>query len=297
MAAGARDGASVDKRTGSFHRRMVGGLTAAAVIAGFLVWIGRVEPNRLVVTRYEVQLEQWPAALDGIRAVVLADLHVRPEDLDRLRRIVAESNALKPDVIFLLGDYVRGRHWKDTATPEAIAEALGKLTAPGGIFAVLGNHDWWQDGPRIRRALEDNRIRVLENEWCWLQLPAGKVQLVGLPDRETRQFDPGRMPEEYRPAEPGIVLSHHPDVFPELPPETKLVIAGHTHGGQVNLPWLGRLVVPSEYGQRYASGLIVEKGRTLLVSNGLGQSIAQLRFRCPPEIVELTIRRADQADR
>jgi predicted MPP superfamily phosphohydrolase len=211
--------------------------------------------------------------------------------LPKLEAIVAKTNAAKPDVIVLLGDYViQGVKGGRFVSPEESARVLAGLKAPLGVWAVLGNHDWWLDGERVQRALEGAGISVLEDEAKPLS-GRGPLWVAGLGDLWTRQADIAkalrRVPEKH----PVLLLTHNPDVFPGVPAGVSLTLAGHTHGGQVALPFLGRPIVPSRYKQRFAYGLIEEDDRLLFVTGGLGTSILPVRFRVPPEVVVLTLRR------
>jgi len=155
---------------------------------------------------------------------------------------------------------------------------------------VLGNHDWWNDGYRVRRALREHGITVLENEALALERGGQRFFVVGLADALTRQIRLDEALAAVPEGAPFVVLAHEPDIFPEVPERAALTLAGHTHGGQVRLPLLGRLVVPSRYGQRYAAGHVVEGQRHLFVTSGVGTSIFPVRFGVPPEIALLTLR-------
>jgi len=174
-------------------------------------------------------------------------------------------------------------------TPEAIGNALAGLRAPLGIVAVLGNHDWWFDGPRVRHALESRGVRVLENESVPIMYRGKSFWLAGLADLWTRGNGLLQTMAKIDDAGPVLVLMHNPDLFPEMPERVSLTLAGHTHGGQVDLPIAGRLIVPSSFGQRYAYGLVEENGKKLIVTGGIGTSILPVRFRVPPEVVILTL--------
>jgi uncharacterized protein len=272
-------------------------ISGALVVLAAAVWGFVVEPNRLVMHEVRLALPRWPAALDGLRVAVVADIHAGAPWIDdaKVRRVVAEVNQAHPDLVVLLGDFVtRGVVGGHPVAPERTAEALAGLHTPLGVIAILGNHDWWYDGTRVRRALEDSGIRVLENAALRLEWKGAPVWLLGLADLWTRKPDvvgPLRdIPED----EPIIVLTHNPDVFPRVPPRVALTLAGHTHGGQVVLPVFGRLLVPSRFGQRYAIGLVEEGGRRLFVTPGIGTSIVPVRFGVPPEISLLTLARAER---
>jgi predicted MPP superfamily phosphohydrolase len=204
----------------------------------------------------------------------------------RLRGIVARVNALRPDLVVLTGDYVGDKTLG--GTPLAAAEAVspfGNLRPRIGTFAVLGNHDHWFDPAGLAAALRRSGIHVLTNE----HVSAGPVIVAGVDDEFTGRADLARAPRGINADRPVILLSHSPDVFPEVDGRVGVTVAGHTHGGQIALPFIGALATASKYGKRYAHGHVVESGRHLIVSAGLGTSLLPLRIGVPPEIVLVTI--------
>jgi len=268
------------------------GSVLTIVVVAASLWGFVVEPASLQVREYEPRLEKLPAELVGLRVAVLADLHVGSpfNGLDKLREIVEQTNELQPDLVLLAGDYViQGVRGGRFVAPEDFAPVLGRLQARLGVWAVLGNHDWWLDGPRIRAALEKSGVRVLENEAAVLEEPTS-LWLAGVSDYWEGEPDIDLALKHVPTGAVVIVLTHNPDVFPEMPDRVALSIAGHTHGGQVRLPLLGRLIVPSRFGERYAAGHVVEEGRNFFVSTGLGTSIIPVRFGVAPEISVLTLR-------
>jgi hypothetical protein len=249
-----------------------------------------LEPYFLVVHEEAIALPHWPAPLDGFRIVALADLHVGAAGMggDHLATVVDRTNALNPDLIVLAGDYVPGA--KATSSDiQSIAKGMGRLRAKHGVFAVLGNHDWWTDGPGIEGALKAQGIIVLRNESVTITHGEGSFQLGGIDDDLTQHADIPHMMSGIGDRAPIVAVVHEPDVFPSMPSAVDLTIAGHTHGGQVRIPLLGALVVPSIYGQRYAAGVVNEAGHTMFITTGLGTSIMPVRFRVPPEIAVLTL--------
>lgn len=268
--------------------RIVGTLSLVIIACG--VWAVVIEPDRLVIRNHALTLEKWPSRLSGYRIVVLTDLHVGSPhiDLEKLQEIVAAANAQVPDLIVLAGDYVIDEVIGGTRIDiTAIAPVLAGLRAKDGVFAVLGNHDNWNNGPRIAGVLTANGIAVLEDASQAVATSRGAFTLAGVSDYSTAPHDVARALDGA--ADPVIVLTHSPDVFPDLPQRVALGIAGHTHGGQVDLPILGRLVIPSRYGERYAQGVIVEGAMTFFIGSGIGTSIAPVRFGVPPEISVLTL--------
>jgi hypothetical protein len=272
-------------------------LVAAALTLTLLgAWAFWWEPSSLRIVRHSIVVSPWHAANSGLKIAVLSDLHVGSphRSLANLSKVVAATNAEQPDLIVLLGDYViTGVLGGEFIEPEPIAAELAALKAPLGVVAVLGNHDWWYNGERVRKALESNRIRVLENQNLLLTHQGQSFWLCGLADMWTRGERLLPTLAEIHDANPIIALTHNPDLFPLMPARVSLSLAGHTHGGQVNLPLIGRPVVPSKFGQRYAYGLVEENGKKLFVTEGIGTSIIPIRFRAAPEIVLLTIKSSD----
>jgi predicted MPP superfamily phosphohydrolase len=276
------------------HARLASFAAASlAAIATLGSWAAWWEPASLRNEDHELALPGWPAACDGLRVAVLADLHVGSpwNGPDKLAEIVDLTLRARPDLVLLAGDYViHGVPGGTFVPPEDAARTLASLAAPLGVHAVLGNHDWWLDAPRVRAALESAAISVLEDAARPLRRGACRFWLAGISDFWEGAHDAGAALRDVPEGEPVIAFTHNPDVFPEIPARVTLTIAGHTHGGQVYLPGVGRPVVPSAYGERYAIGHVEEAGRHLFVSSGLGTSIVPVRFLVPPEVSVLTLR-------
>ncbi len=267
---------------------------AGLVLLGLLLagWAFWWEPASLRVVEHRVALGERGAALRGLRVAVLTDLHVGSpfNGLERVREVVERTRAARPDLVLICGDlFIQGVRGGRFVPPEEFAPLLGELRPPLGIYAVLGNHDWWVDGPRMARALQAARIPTLENRAVPVEHPAGRIWIAGIGDLwEGKSNIEGALASVDDDA-PVLAFTHNPDLFPGIPERVALTVAGHTHGGQVNLPLLGRLIVPSRFGERYAIGHIVEDGRHLFVSPGIGTSILPVRFRVPPEISILVL--------
>jgi uncharacterized protein len=245
------------------------------------------------VRRHALRLPRWPAALDGLRVALVSDLHAGAPHVDaaRVERVAALVRRQHPDLVCLLGDFVDLEvSFGGEVPPEDMARPLGEIRPPLGSFAVLGNHDWLTDGPRVDAALTDAGIAVLTDESAAVEHDGTRLWIAGLEDATERIPDLGRALEGVPPDEPLLVLSHDPDVFPIVPERAALTLSGHTHGGQVNLPVLHRHVIPSVFGDRYARGHVVEDGRHLFVTSGVGTSNHPVRLGRPPEIVVLTLR-------
>jgi uncharacterized protein len=229
----------------------------------------------------------------SLRVAVLTDLHVGSpfNGMAKLRSTVDRTNSAKPDLICILGDLViQGVLGGRFVPPEEIAVELARLQAPAGVVAVLGNHDGWLDHNRIQRTLEAIGIRVVEDTAVRLDTSMGPLWVAGISDLWTGAHDlSAAMRAVADDGAPVLLLTHSPDVFPDVPARVTLTLAGHTHGGQVRLPFVGAPIVPSKFGQRFAAGHVVEGGRHLFVATGVGTSILPVRFRVPPAITVLTL--------
>jgi uncharacterized protein len=257
-------------------------------IIGVLLYAFVIEPMRLVERRTEIILPSWPAEFSGFRVTVFSDLHVGPPHitLSRLRGIVEKANGAESDLILMPGDFVdTPLRWR-MATPEEIATELKKLRAKAGVFAVLGNHDWWYDGGRVYRALEKEGIRVLDNQAVKIEHQGKAFWLAGFADASAGHPNIEETLKQITDDAPVIAFTHNPQIFPRVPARVALTIAGHTHGGQIWLPYIGRPVI-SDW--PYHVGHIVEGGRHLFVTSGIGTSIFPVRLGVPPEISILTI--------
>ncbi len=230
-----------------------------------------------------------------MKIVVLSDLHIGSphNDIDNLVKVVEATNAIHPDLILLAGDFVIHEVIGGTfVEPEPVAHELKKLTAKLGVYAVLGNHDWWYSATRINKAFQHEGVPLLENTAVRIQDGRCDFWLAGIGDYWMGQHDINKALKSIPDTAPVIALTHNPDIFYEIPDRIAITFAGHTHGGQVNLPLLGRMIVPSRYGEKFAIGHISEGGRNMFVTTGIGTSILPVRFRVPPEIAIVLLNRA-----
>ena len=223
---------------------------------------------------------------------MIADIHAGAPFIDekKLRLIVQRTNELRPDLIVILGDYMTGNgRVRHTMEPEVFAPILKDLSAPLGVYSVLGNHDWWFSGRKVRAGLEQNGIKVLEDEVVQLNARGTSLWLVGLADLWTRPQNVEATINKVPEGVPVIALTHNPDIFPQVSQRVPLMLAGHTHGGQVRFPLIGSVVHSSRLGERYEVGHVFENNHHLFVTTGIGTSILPVRFGLPPEIVLLTV--------
>jgi uncharacterized protein len=287
--------------------KWLGGLAASGMALGTYAFA--IEPGfRLNITNYKITPPRWTPGLK-LKIAILSDPHcVEPHmPLSRWKRIIAAANETQPDMHLLLGDFVAGHFIRTGVVKVAdMAEAAKALQAPLGTFGICGNHDWWDDlttqetgqGPTIaEKAFEDAGIPMLENRVLrlehngqpfWL---SGTSSMVAIKKRPLRFESRAKLEETLALVTddaPIIHLAHEPDLFVDIPERVSLTLSGHTHGGQVRLFGYSP-VTPSRYGNRFAYGHVVELGRHLLVSGGLGCSMLPIRFGMPPEIVVLEL--------
>ncbi|HUC50806.1 MAG TPA: metallophosphoesterase [Xanthobacteraceae bacterium] len=272
------------------------GLSASATGA----YASTVEPSDLLVTPYAVTPPNWPAGRK-LTITVIADLHAGGPHitLPQVARIVDTANALQSDIIVLLGDFKAFYSFPIKPIDDPLWGAeLARLYAPLGVWAILGNHDWWHDLHGVRSALAGARIPMLENDARLLGAPGQQFWLAGLGDQEAHWLGRGRfrgiddLPgtlKQVRTDDPVVLLAHEPDIFTRVPPRVSLTLSGHTHGGQIRVPLIWPHFVPSRYGARFAYGHIVENGRHMIVSGGLGTSVIPARLGVPPEILHVTL--------
>ncbi|HTU09452.1 MAG TPA: metallophosphoesterase [Allosphingosinicella sp.] len=260
----------------------------AILLLGWCYWSAIADP---VVRRATIALPGYPAGQGPVKVALISDLHVQGPDMppERLARIVAQINAEQPDLVLIAGDLVGSRtlSTRHYTADETVAPLAG-LRARLGTIAVLGNHEHWEDPRAMRDALTRIGVRVLAND----AVRAGPLVIGGLDDQPTGHNRDNQTYAAMR-ALPGarVLLSHGPDTFATLPPDIGLMLAGHTHCGQIVLPLYGPLQTPSFYGDRYMCGYIEQNGRKLIVTAGLGASVLPLRLLAPPDFWIVTLGR------
>ena len=260
-------------------------LASLSLLAGPNVLAG-LQP--CVVTRRRILMTGLPPAFEGIRIALLSDFHHGPVvPAVMIRDAVRLANSLQPDLVALTGDFIqRGKEWAAGCFRE-----LSLLQAPLGIFGVLGNHDHYaQAAGTVRRAMGAAGIHDLTNRGLDLQRDGNTLRLCGVGDLWTEKQDlRSALGRADRP-DSVILLSHNPDYAERLRDDrVGLVLSGHTHGGQCVFPLIGAPILPSRYGQKYASGLCRSPVAKVFVTTGVGHSSLPLRFNCPAEVALLTL--------
>ena len=271
-------------------RRLIPTLLIVLLLAAALFAIGvanaRADP---VVRRVTLSLPNWPTGARPVTVALVSDIHLGDETTDepRLARIAEQVTALRPDLIVLAGDFIAGHHpGKAAAQAPALTRALARLRAPLGVVAVLGNHDHWTGSGDVIRALAAAHAATLSNR----AIRRGPLAIGGVDDAYTHHDRTAATLAQVRAlgAAP-LVVTHSPDIAPQLGADTPVLLAGHTHCGQVVLPIFGAPSVPSRYGGRYLCGVIRERARTTVVTAGLGTSSLPLRFGAPPDVWLVTL--------
>jgi predicted MPP superfamily phosphohydrolase len=241
--------------------------------------------RRLRLPEHDLALPHWPQRLDGLRVALVTDLHAGGPRVRRrhLEALVDSVNAAAVDLVVLAGDFVDPKvlgGWR--IDPAAVAQRLARLRSPS--VAVLGNHDWHHEGHGVGLALRHAGIPVLENDSISLEQRGGPLHIAGVADTRYRDPRVGSALTGIPDGEPILFLAHDPDLFPYVPARVSLTLAGHLHGGQIDVPVLRRFVMPTRHGSRYKEGHVVESGRHLFVSRGVGETGLPIRVGAPPEV-------------
>ncbi|MCI0338660.1 MAG: metallophosphoesterase [Acidobacteria bacterium] len=275
-------------------RREVIKLSAASMATiglGCLGYGSAVRKN-VEISRVEVRITNLPAEFNGLTIAQMSDIHHGPyTGLDYISHCVEIVNGMNADIVALTGDFTfGGRRYL-----EPCAEVLKGLKARVGLYAVLGNHDYYVGAGHVARALKNAGCDMLVDAQDRLEYHGARLWLLGVDDLLYGYTDVNRLMRDLPQDEPRIVLSHNPDFIEEFAVKRKqidLMISGHTHGGQIRLPLIGAPQISSDYGQRYAIGLNHKGPMQVYTSRGIGTILLPTRFDCPPEIVLFTLRQA-----
>lgn len=253
-------------------------LTISLIISIILIiWSVFIEPNMIEVKHFTVKDPQ----LQGIKIVFAGDFHFKKYQTRKAREIINIINSQNADLVLSTGDFINGHKESSSMPINDIANVLGQIKPK--MFTVLGNHDFWGGSTKLTLELENKGIKVLSNSSEKIEIRNKTIYIAGVEDLQTGNPDINKALENTN--KPVILLTHSPDIFPEISQDINLTLAGHVHGGQIRLPFIGAVIIPSTYGNRYSQGLIVENNKTMIVTKGIGTSILPVRFNCKPEIV------------
>jgi predicted MPP superfamily phosphohydrolase len=262
---------------------------AGLAVGGFLLDAAVLTPRRFRLYDVPLAVPGWPASLDGLRVALVGDVHVGAPwvDLARVRTIVSAVVEAKPDLVLLLGDHVADVTFGTHVEPGALARELaGLLRAEVPVLGVLGNHDWYAGGWRMRAAFEEVGLPVLEE--AAVPVLDDRLWVAGVGDLWERTPSVAAALADVPPGAPVLLMTHNPDVVADVPPSVPLVVAGHTHGGQVAFRGHPYHRVSERTGNRYTQGRWYAEDR-LYVTAGIGASLIPLRS-VTPEVPVLVLR-------
>lgn len=263
------------------HRILLGVIALIPLlIAAYSFGEARRDP---VVRRTMIALPDWPAGARPVRVVLVSDIHIGSPAMNaaRLQRIATRINALHPDYVFIAGDLIFG-HAPDSAgrIGASMVAPLAAIRPRIAKIAVLGNHDNWTGADTVRTQLREAGFIVLENQAA----SVGPLAIAGIGDDFSHRTDLAKTLKALKPLKGArLFVTHSPDIAPDLPPGSVL-LAGHTHCGQVVLPFYGPISNVSRFGARFQCGLVREPGRTVVVTAGVGTSAVPFRLGAPPDL-------------
>lgn len=262
------------------------GATGAAGLA----YSTTFEPSYVIVPEVTIPISNLPESFEGYRIAQIGDIHVGSWiSQAQLQYVVNLINAQSPDLVVITGDYVT--HGDVRPLMDRLIQPLSQLSAPDGVISVLGNHDHWTNAGLVREALQTSNIHELRNTSVVLEREAGKLAIAGMDDVWEQQHDLDRTLASLPEADvPAILLVHEPDFADESAASGRfaLQVSGHSHGGQVRLPFIGAPILP-RYGRKYPIGQYKVRDMIQYTNRGIGMVFPTVRFGCPPEITVFTL--------
>ncbi len=279
------------------NRRKFIRLSATAGVGALVADTALLEPNRPRIVRQQIALRRWPVRLDGFTIALLSDFHYDPYfSVHPLDAAIGMVNSLRPDLIALTGDFVSVPVFGDTAeaasAADPCAQRLRQMRAAHGLWAVMGNHDAFTDPDRVTSSLRSAGIQVLSNQSVAIERDGARFWLSGVDDVLGGSADLNATLHDLPANEAVVLLAHEPDyadIVTRHPVDLQL--SGHSHGGQVRIPFVRPLYLP-DLARKYIWGLYQIGGLTLYTNPGLGTVRVPVRMNCPPEITLLTLRRS-----
>jgi len=246
-----------------------------------------LERHRLTVEKSELTLDLGLSGPSRLRVVTLSDFHFDPlYEEEYIAECVRQTNALQPDVVLLTGDFITS----NSKRIDDLSAILGALKPKVGLYACLGNHDAWDKTGRVMPSLSRQGIDVLVDQHSRVACGDGTLIVAGLNSAWGGRPSWGRASQGITPTERALLLMHEPDFANRVSTDGRIALqlSGHTHGGQIRLPGIGALELPS-WGKIYQAGLYDVGGMKVYVNRGIGTITHHVRFLCPPEIACLDV--------
>ena len=243
-----------------------------------IIWSIFIEPNQIEIKYYEIQDSQ----LKGTKIVFAGDFHFKKHQQKRADKIISLINQQNADLVLSTGDYINSHKESASMSVSQIAENIGKIRPK--VYTSLGNHDFWAGNEKITKEFKKHNITVLSNSNAKIKIKDKIIYIAGVEDLQTGNPDVEKALENTQ--SPRILLTHSPDIFPDIRQKNiNLILAGHLHGGQIRIPLIGAIIVPSKYGNKYSKGLIIDNHKKMIVTKGIGTSILPVRFNCKPDFI------------
>lgn len=239
----------------------------------------------LELMEYEIRLDKLASEFDGLKIIFLSDIHFGKYDKRFLDEVINISNREQPDLVFFGGDLISKEKYIYQA-----GEIIKSLQAKLGKYAVLGNHDYWTNHKKVIDSLERAGFKVLSNEFVDISIGAQKLIIFGIDSPRSLMKKAKEILKTHADKDPEIIITHNPDHIASLPIEPlSLILSGHTHGGQIQFPIIGPIMLPSSFNRKFSQGIYRRKGNILIIGKGIGGD-PPFRFRCKPEIIKIILR-------
>ncbi|MES2460410.1 MAG: metallophosphoesterase [Armatimonadota bacterium] len=251
-----------------------------------LLYARYIEPKWIFVRKIKIDTHRNINGGRGLRIALLSDFHYpRAASYELVRKAITKSSEFDPDIVLILGDFFARSRFDPVSLPHNVQEVFGNIRSRLGVFGVLGNHDHSFSANAIQdRIASDTQIRLIDNRAVPLEIEGSTIYLVGVGDLWSRNANYEQAVKEVPQESAIVLLSHNPDVIEDISDSRILAqFSGHTHGGQIRLPFFGALRVPSKFGNKYSKGLIKTGTHPLYVNSGIC-SVKNIRFLCPPEV-------------